>query len=284
MTLRRMIDFTPSDTDMAMLPLEVTVYVKAHVISLYKEDNYAFLRYFFTQDISDEFYNLNRTVFYDFDGTDTKQERFVTVFELYARPKLSETADLLREVMEGYDHTADVVMDLFTHDNRTFRLSNLDGIVKLEEIFKDGTKEEVQELKEETPEPVEEVKEVIEETPEVFNQALADEILQEAQLLNDIVSPFLAMNGGFDLSASSKPKEEKIELNTVEKPEEEEITLETVEKPEEEEIILEAVEKPEEEDIVLEAVEPEKEDPVLVFEEKKEEKKENEEEKITLIF
>ncbi|MBQ1508066.1 MAG: hypothetical protein IIZ47_01460, partial [Erysipelotrichaceae bacterium] len=265
--------------DMAMLPLEVTVYVKAHVISLYKEDNYAFLRYFFTQDIQDEFHQLSRTVFYDFDGTDTKQERFVTVFELYAKPKLSETADLLKEVLEGYDHTADVVMDLFTHDNRTFRLSNLDGIVKLEEIRQDGTKEEVVLPKE--PEPVKE-EPVAETPPETFNEALAEQILEETQLLNDIVSPFVAMNEGFHLS-SEKPKEKPVDLHTVEKPKEEPISLETVEKPEEEAIVLEAPEKEKPEEIVLETAATEKEEPVLVFEKKPEEKKEDEE-KITLTF
>ena len=155
MTLRQMVDFRPSDLDMAMLPLEVTVYIRVSVISLYKEDNYAFLRYFFAQDIADEFYHLGNTVIYDFDGTDTKQERFVSVLELYSIPNLAQISDHLKEILEGYDHTADVVIDFFTHDDKEYRLSNLDGIVKLEEIRTDGEKETV-ELKQETASPVEE--------------------------------------------------------------------------------------------------------------------------------
>ena len=227
MTLRQMIDFKPSDLDMAMLPLEVTVYLKVHVISLYKEDNYAFLRYFFTRDIGEYFYRFQNTVFYDFDGTDTKQERFVTVFELYSVPKFSEIADLLKEVLEGYDHTADVIFDFFTHDNRMYRLSNLDGIVKLEEIHTDGTKEEVviepvEEPVEEIPEePIEEIyeeitEEPVEEAPQEFNADLADEILKEAEQLGEEIAPLLEKQEGIVLEWKEEKKKEK---------EEEKITL-----------------------------------------------------------
>ena len=48
MPLRKMLDFSPSDMDMAMLPLDVTVYVKVSVVSLSREDNYGFIRYLFT--------------------------------------------------------------------------------------------------------------------------------------------------------------------------------------------------------------------------------------------
>ncbi len=139
-----MIDFTPSDEDMALLPLEVTVYIKVSVVSLYKEDNYDFLRYFFSkEDIADEFYDLHKTVFYDFDGSDTKQKRFVTVFELYAKPNYRQISEFLQEVLYDYeDSPADVIMDFYTHDNKAYRLSNLDGIVKLEAMNEKAKAEE----------------------------------------------------------------------------------------------------------------------------------------------
>ncbi|MBQ1477586.1 MAG: hypothetical protein IIZ33_05530 [Erysipelotrichaceae bacterium] len=269
MTLRQMVDFKPDDLDMAMLPLEVTVYIRVSIISLYKQDNYDFIRWFFSQDIRDDLYQMEKTVIYDFDGSDTKQERFVSVFELYAKPSCAQVTDHFKEVLEEYDHVADVVMDFFTHDNKTFRLSNLDGIVKLEELHSDGTKEEVKEpVKEEPkPAPVEEKK----EEPKVDNKALADEIQQQAKYLDGLISAFEPMDMGLH-HVSEEKAEEKITLETVEKPKEEEISLETVEKPEEKAPVLEAPET------------GKKEEPALQFEEEKKEETKDDEEKITLIF
>jgi len=135
MSLRQMIDFKPSEEDMLNLDLDVIVYIKVSIVSLYKEDNYDFIRYLFTnEDIKDEFKDINNTVFFDFDGTNTKQERFVTVFELYSIYNYVNISDYLKEILEGYCHNADVLIDFFTHDSKAYRLSNLDGIVKLEEF------------------------------------------------------------------------------------------------------------------------------------------------------
>ncbi len=135
MPLRKMLDFSPSDMDMAMLPLDVTVYVKASVVSLSREDNYGFIRYLFTnQEMNDYFKDIRDTVFYDFDGTHTDRERFVTVFELFSLFNYANVSGYLKEVLEFYSHEADVLIDFYTHDSKAYRLSNLDGIVKLEEM------------------------------------------------------------------------------------------------------------------------------------------------------
>ena len=135
MPLRKMLDFSPSDMDMAMLPLDVTVYVKASVVSLNKEDNYGFIRYLFTnQEMNDYFKDIRDAVFYDFDGTHTDKERFVTVFELFSLFNYANVSGYLKEVLEFYSHEADVLIDFYTHDSKAYRLSNLDGIVKLEEM------------------------------------------------------------------------------------------------------------------------------------------------------
>ena len=80
------------------------------------------------------FKNFEKTVFYDFDGTKTNQEKFVTIFELYGKSIYHETALYLEEILKGYSHEADVIIDVFTHDNHMYRLSNLEGIVKVEEV------------------------------------------------------------------------------------------------------------------------------------------------------
>ena len=135
MPLRMMVDFKPHQEDMAMLPLDVVLYMKVTVVSLYKEDNYSFIRFLFNDpDIREYLKDIEKTVIYDFDGTQTKQERFVTVFELYGLKNYAETSMYLEELLQFYTHEADGVIDLYTHDDRDYRLSNLDGIVKLEEL------------------------------------------------------------------------------------------------------------------------------------------------------
>lgn len=134
MTLRNMIDFQPSITDMAMLPLDVTVYLRITLISLHKEDNHGFVKHLFTaEDIKDYLKDIEKTIIYDFDGKQTRQARVVTVFECYAYKNYFQTSEYLKEVLEQYDHVCDVLIDFFTHDDKKYRLSNLDGIVKLEE-------------------------------------------------------------------------------------------------------------------------------------------------------
>lgn len=135
MTLNEIINFKPEDEDMMSLPLEAVVYIKVSIISLTKEDNYNFIRFLFTsEDIKDNFFNYESTIFYDFDGTKTKQEKFITCFEMYGSKRYSELSEYLVELINKYTHEADVIFDLYTHNNHEYRLSNLEGIVKLEEL------------------------------------------------------------------------------------------------------------------------------------------------------
>lgn len=135
MSLIEMINYNPSEMDMAKLALDIVVYIKVSIVSLYKEDNYEFIRYLFSnEDISTYIKDKDDIAFYDFDGTGTNQERFVTIFEMYSLYNYQNVSEYLKELLEGYDHRADVIIDFYTHDDKKYRLSNLDGIVKLEEI------------------------------------------------------------------------------------------------------------------------------------------------------
>lgn len=134
--LKKMIDFKPSDEDMLNLDLDIVVYIKVSLVSLCKEDNYNFIRFLFTdEEIKDYFKHFELTTFYDFDGTNTNQEKFITIFELYSLYKYEDVSMYLKDILDQYTHEADVLIDLYTHDNKECRLSNLDGIVKLEEII-----------------------------------------------------------------------------------------------------------------------------------------------------
>ncbi|MBO7677515.1 MAG: hypothetical protein J6S49_08380 [Erysipelotrichaceae bacterium] len=135
MSLRKMIEFRPDDVDMAMLPLDVVVYIKASIVSLDKDDNYAFIRYLFSdENMKGYFKDLNDTVFYDFDARNTSQEKFITIFELYSLYNYENTSAYLNDMLLYYTHEADVLIDFYTHDSKQYRLSNLDGIVKLEQM------------------------------------------------------------------------------------------------------------------------------------------------------
>lgn len=137
LTLKQMIDFGPSDNDMLALPLDVIVYCKASIISLSRQDNYDFIRFLFAdEDILSSFLDVDKTIFYDFDGTMTNQEKYINIFELYSLYNFNNVSTLLKETLEKYTHEADVIIDLYTHDSKQYRLSNLDGIVKLEEMKK----------------------------------------------------------------------------------------------------------------------------------------------------
>lgn len=134
MTLKEMAEFEPKDEDMLSLPLEAIVYIKVALISLSKEDNYNFINYFFSDDETLDYINdVASTIIYDFDGTDTDQEKFITFFDTTSKVKYGELSLYLEELLNDYTHEADVIIDLYTHDNKKYRLSNLEGIVKLEE-------------------------------------------------------------------------------------------------------------------------------------------------------
>ena len=137
MSLIEMINYIPSDMEMVSLPLDIVVYIKVSIVSLYKEDNYEFIRHLFSKDEIKEYIKDSEDIaFYDFDGTNTNQERFVTIFEMNSLYNYQNISEYLKEILEEYDHVADVIIDMFTHDDKQYRLSNLDGIVKLEECKK----------------------------------------------------------------------------------------------------------------------------------------------------
>lgn len=135
MTLNEMVIYEPSDLEMASLPLDVVVYLKVSLISENKEANYNFIRYLFTdENVKDYFKDYKDTIFFDFDSSDVNQEKYITIFNLLSLMNYANVSDYLNELLQFYVHEADVLIDFFTHDNKAYRLSNLDGIVKLEQM------------------------------------------------------------------------------------------------------------------------------------------------------
>ena len=135
MTLKQMLDFKPNDEDMAILPLDIIVYLKVVIISEKKENNYNFIHFFFKNNLILEiFKNIYQTKIYDFSLNN--QAKDISILELYALNKMDDTIALLKEVLNDYNHESDLIIDLFSHDNKIYRLSNLDGIIKVEPLHK----------------------------------------------------------------------------------------------------------------------------------------------------
>ena len=135
MTLKMMLDFKPTAEEMAMLPLDILIYCKVNIISFTKKDNYDFIRYLINEeDTPFYFKDLDKTRIYDFDGTITHQEKFITIFELFGIYNYENTSYYLKELLERYDHTCTIIIDFYTQDNKAYRLSNLEDIVKLEQM------------------------------------------------------------------------------------------------------------------------------------------------------
>ena len=68
MTLKQMSEFKPSEEDMAMLPLDVVLYIKVVAVSATKEDNYDIIRYFFNSpDLKNYLKDFNKTAVFCVD-------------------------------------------------------------------------------------------------------------------------------------------------------------------------------------------------------------------------
>ena len=133
MTLKQMSEFKPSEEDMAMLPLDVVLYIKVVAVSTTREDNYDIIRYFFNSpDLKNYLKDFNKTAVYDFN---VSEDRFVTIFELYGNKNYMETSEYFKELLETYEGNGEVLFNFFTHDDKEYLLSNLDGIVKLEQLY-----------------------------------------------------------------------------------------------------------------------------------------------------
>lgn len=139
MSLKDMINFKPNDEDMAVLDLDVVVYMKVSMVSIDKRINYNFIR-FLLNDEDDEtnqrgkevmncLKDIDKSVFYDFEFKKDDDTRAITITEFYSKENYTATEMLFRGILEEYSHDAEIIIDFYTHDNHEYRLSNLDGVV-----------------------------------------------------------------------------------------------------------------------------------------------------------
>lgn len=132
MNLHDMIYFVPQDSDMLSLDLSVQAYIKVFTTSQKEEDNTEFIRFLHNQNIADELFESEKTTFYTFSSPD--KTRFITMFELFSKVSYFEISDHLYEILKEYNHNSDVIIDFFTHDSHSYRLSDLGGEIKLNQL------------------------------------------------------------------------------------------------------------------------------------------------------
>lgn len=129
-----MINFKPTDADMASLPLEDVVYFKTYVISMSRKENYDFMGKLFRDDeVGDYINHFITTIAYDF-VREENDDKFITIFEGTSSKPLQELSIYLQEILTEYTHEAIVFFIMFTHDGHCWQLTDEDGVVKFEEL------------------------------------------------------------------------------------------------------------------------------------------------------
>ena len=131
MNLKEMLDFKPSSDDMMALDLSIVIYIKLMIISKKFEDNNNLIKHI----VQDEEYIENFIVtkdisFYEFKS---KDEKCLTITELFSKRKYEETVDILKTILEKYKDDALYTINLYTHDDHHYILHNLEGYINVEE-------------------------------------------------------------------------------------------------------------------------------------------------------
>lgn len=131
MTLKEMLDFKPSNSDMMALDLSVVIYVKFLIISQDFNENNKLIRHLLeNEEYSENFVKLNDTSFYEFKSKDNK---CLTITELFSMRKLEETKDIFKTILEKYNGDCLYTINLYTHDDHHYILHNLEGYISFEE-------------------------------------------------------------------------------------------------------------------------------------------------------
>ena len=58
----------------------------------------------------------------------------MTIFELYAYEEYEKVKDLLLECLNEYKGDCEVIFDLYTHDDKLYRLSYIEEEIKFDEV------------------------------------------------------------------------------------------------------------------------------------------------------
>lgn len=132
MSLHDMMYFKPEDIDMLSLPLEALVYIKVFSTSSIEQDNIDFVSFLHSTDLKEDLYEYEKTDFFQFSSPN--KDRFVTIFELYGNKPYQELSEHFMDVMQEYSHNSDIIIDMFTHDSHLYRLSDLAGEIKLDQL------------------------------------------------------------------------------------------------------------------------------------------------------
>lgn len=129
MNLKQMLEFSPNDDDMMMLNLEIIVYIKALFMSTNFEKNTNTIKLLISdKDSSYYFKDISKTFFYNFESKDNK---CLTITELYSKAKVNETIDYIKDILNKTEDTK-YTLYFYTHDNHQYIMQNLEGYNEIE--------------------------------------------------------------------------------------------------------------------------------------------------------
>lgn len=131
MNLKEMLDFKPSNDDMMALDLSVVIYIKLMIVSRDFKDNNNLIKHIMQdEEFNENFVATSDISFYEFKS---KDDKCLTITELFSKRKFEETTDLLKTILEKYNSDILYTINLYTHDDHHYILHNLEGYINIEE-------------------------------------------------------------------------------------------------------------------------------------------------------
>lgn len=124
MNLRQMLEFNPSDNEMASLDLEIIIYIKALFMSMDFNNNTDTIRRLINnKDSFFYFKDIDKTFFYNFKSKDNK---CLTITEFYSKAKYEEIVDYIKDILNESKDTK-YTLYFYTHDNHQYIMQNIEG-------------------------------------------------------------------------------------------------------------------------------------------------------------
>lgn len=131
MNLKEMLDFKPSNEDMMSLDLSIIVYIKMMIVSKEFSQNNDLIKHIIeNEEYNENFEAINDISFYEFKS---KDDKCLTITEMFSKRKYIETTDILKTILDNYNGNALFTLNLYTHDDHHYILHNLEGYITLEE-------------------------------------------------------------------------------------------------------------------------------------------------------
>lgn len=133
MTLKQMLDYKPTDSDMESLDLNIIVYIKALFIANDQISNIKSLKHIIeNSEASSIFINIESTPYYEFKSKDNK---CLIITELFSKVSYAELESFLKEILDKWQSNSIYSLNIYTHDNKYYVMDNIGGYNNIEKVI-----------------------------------------------------------------------------------------------------------------------------------------------------